>query len=619
MAIIYSYPKLTSLQNKDLLLISDVSSKNKPTMRVELGDLANFIVTSTGTVTGSGTTDTLPIWTDGPNGELGDSNITQNISGVRVQDKLNVDDDAQFNTSVRISESLAIDYPAGFPNISQSHLGAFFAFQVNRPTPGSTDNRQGVVHIGRGSNGTFTQFDHTLNLYTPNDFTDPVNFSDAKAFVYQYNDNYKFARIQAEDYAGGIIAPLWEVGDFGESTNARWQVNSGGYAKYSDGVKDFFSVTPVSSIFNVPLELADALIDGTGSTGTPGQVLSSTGSTTQWIPAGGGGGIGGSGTTNQLTKWSSTNTVTDSVMYDDGTNVGIGTTSPAQRLEVQSNDSVQPVAYFRNTGTGPGFTVRTDSDATGKEILSLFSGSSYKFYFGRDGKLGIGTINPVNELHVENGSTRLDSKSATSIPLGLYSNFGNTGIAIFADDPIANSGQINVDSTGTSGNNEIGMNFAVDGFSSANVKLSLLNTGQLKAHNYGSGSFAGTVANNLAVDANGNIIEESTVATLTPYVTTATPGGSETLTTLNNIVKIGWSGTSGTYVINLPSATTIPYRNLRFTTNGTYPGGGAHKVQITPSGGETIDGAAFYEIAKQYAGISIWSTGTEWIVIQVKA
>ncbi len=44
--------------------------------------------------------------------------------------------------SVRISESLAIDYPAGFPNVSQSHLGAFFAFQVNKPTPGSTDTRQ---------------------------------------------------------------------------------------------------------------------------------------------------------------------------------------------------------------------------------------------------------------------------------------------------------------------------------------------------------------------------------------------------------------------------------------------------------------------------------------------
>ena len=109
------------------------------------------------------------------------------------------------------------------------------------------------------------------------------------------------------------------------------------------------------------------------------------------------------------------------------------------------------------------------------------------------------------------------------------------------------------------------------------------------------------------------------VAKLIPYVTTATPGGSETYTALNNIVKIGWSGGNGIYVINLPSATAIPYRNIRFTTNGTYPGGGAHKVRFTATGGQTIDGGAYYEVSKADEGSSIWSTGTEWVVIQAKA
>jgi hypothetical protein len=43
MAIIYSYPELLSLEDRDLLLISDLSSKKKPTMRVELGTLAAYI------------------------------------------------------------------------------------------------------------------------------------------------------------------------------------------------------------------------------------------------------------------------------------------------------------------------------------------------------------------------------------------------------------------------------------------------------------------------------------------------------------------------------------------------------------------------------------------------
>ncbi len=109
------------------------------------------------------------------------------------------------------------------------------------------------------------------------------------------------------------------------------------------------------------------------------------------------------------------------------------------------------------------------------------------------------------------------------------------------------------------------------------------------------------------------------VAKLIPYATTATPGGSETYTALNNIVKIGWSGGNGTYVLNLPSATAIPYRVIRFVTNGTYPGGGAHKVRFTATGGETIDGAAFFETSKVYEGIAVWSTGTEWVIIQAKA
>ena len=114
-------------------------------------------------------------------------------------------------------------------------------------------------------------------------------------------------------------------------------------------------------------------------------------------------------------------------------------------------------------------------------------------------------------------------------------------------------------------------------------------------------------------------VVSGSVAVLIPYLTTATPGGSETYNELNNIVKIGWSGGNGIYVINLPSATTIPYRVIRFVTNGTYPGGGSHKVRFTAAGTETIDGAAFFEISKVYEGLSIWSTGTEWIVIQAKA
>jgi hypothetical protein len=53
------------------------------------------------------------------------------------------------------------------------------------------------------------------------------------------------------------------------------------------------------------------------------------------IGTGGGGGVSGSGTTNYLTKWSGATSLTNSVIYDDGTNVSVGSTSAMYKLTVQ--------------------------------------------------------------------------------------------------------------------------------------------------------------------------------------------------------------------------------------------------------------------------------------------
>ncbi len=107
------------------------------------------------------------------------------------------------------------------------------------------------------------------------------------------------------------------------------------------------------------------------------------------------------------------------------------------------------------------------------------------------------------------------------------------------------------------------------------------------------------------------------VTKLVPYFETATPGGSDTYTELNNVVDFDWSGGSGTYEYILPSATAIPYRKIRFVNNSTVTA--STKVHITAPIGETIDGGAFYEINKAYNGCAVWSDGVQWIVIQAKA
>ena len=76
MAIIYTYPKTTTLENSDLFVISKMDQEGKPTRSISAANLANFIVPFLPSkVAGSGTTNTLPIWTDPTT--LGDSILTQ--------------------------------------------------------------------------------------------------------------------------------------------------------------------------------------------------------------------------------------------------------------------------------------------------------------------------------------------------------------------------------------------------------------------------------------------------------------------------------------------------------------------------------------------------------------
>lgn len=97
MAVIYSYPKLSTLQDKDLLLISDVSSKNKPTNRVELGTLRTYINSFIDVgVVGSGTVNTVPMWIG--NQELGDSPLSIKNNGAYVESSVTFSIDGQLRS-----------------------------------------------------------------------------------------------------------------------------------------------------------------------------------------------------------------------------------------------------------------------------------------------------------------------------------------------------------------------------------------------------------------------------------------------------------------------------------------------------------------------------------------
>jgi hypothetical protein len=93
-----------------------------------------------------------------------------------------------------------------------------------------------------------------------------------------------------------------------------------------------------------------AYYDSNNSAGTSGQVLSSTATGTDWVSLSEISGVDGTGTANYVAKWSDADTITNSVIYDNGTNVGIGTTSPGAKLDVSADILVNGLTIGRGAG-----------------------------------------------------------------------------------------------------------------------------------------------------------------------------------------------------------------------------------------------------------------------------
>ena len=98
---------------------------------------------------------------------------------------------------------------------------------------------------------------------------------------------------------------------------------------------------------------------------------------------------------------------------------------------------------------------------------------------------------------------------------------------------------------------------------------------------------------------------------------TASNGGSSSIGDEINTIELTWSGGGGSYTLNLPSAVAFPNRIIQVVGDGTL--NASDKVELTATGGETIDGVASYSFNKAYNGVTAWSDGTQWIVIQAKA
>lgn len=139
-----------------------------------------------------------------------------------------------------------------------------------------------------------------------------VNSDDISAFGNIYGNSISVNRFYADGYPGTFGSVLISGGPDG---NVYWGAGGGNGAGGSvtsvggtgnvAGISLAGLVTTAGSLsivgsINGPIQVTGTLTDGFGSVGSFGQILSSTGSGTQWIPASGGGGGSGSGTVTQV-------------------------------------------------------------------------------------------------------------------------------------------------------------------------------------------------------------------------------------------------------------------------------------------------------------------------------
>ncbi|MCX5792205.1 MAG: tail fiber domain-containing protein [Elusimicrobia bacterium] len=161
-----------------------------------------------------------------------------------------------------------------------------------------------------------------------------------------------------------------------------------------------------------------------------------------------------SGTVNYIAEFTGTSAVGDSVMYETGGNVGIGTTGPAYKLHSagtlgtgstgtegylgfkRASDGLE-LASIKTDSTNNIFTINSGAgaltfQASGTEVARITGG----------GNVGFGTTNPSNKLHVEGtGGGAAGIYFNNAVPSATsYTLYNNNGTLTWNGNALGTSG-----------------------------------------------------------------------------------------------------------------------------------------------------------------------------------
>jgi len=122
-------------------------------------------------------------------------------------------------------------------------------------------------------------------------------------------------------------------------------------------------------------------------------------------PQGPAGGANVEGSVDFLMKFTARTSGGSSQIFDDGNMIGIGTTRPKQRLEVNGNIQI----HERNSSVA-GLMITQSDGETGyimhnrASTLTIGAGSVDRITIDRDGNVGFGVTRPSNPIHLASGA-----------------------------------------------------------------------------------------------------------------------------------------------------------------------------------------------------------------------
>jgi len=405
---------------------------------IATGSNGSVNISSPSTVTGTGTTGYVPVFTDA--GSIGNSSTIYNAGGA-----------VGIGTTVLNGNALSV---LGTTALTGSFLpGLSLTYDLGSSTAAWRD-----VYARTGSFSGDLSVSGDLRVLGTSSIinSEVVNIKDNAILLNAGPAPLSFGGIYVADTTAGTTGSMiWDT------VTDRWK------AGYVGNEINLVTTGSTDNLFNKTIPISgvssNTISGGTqggvgyfntsgylssSAAGTSGQILRSAGtSSPTWIDFGllvsGSSVITGSGTANYHVKFTSGNAIANSLVYDDGTSVGVNNTSPSATLHVGNNDSATLLLngasklLFRDSGTYMQELSGLQLESGVGRVIALRTSNSERVRIDTSGNVGIGTSTYSSRLYISGSSsstspvvTIREGVAASSTAVGVLDAQSYTGSSL---------------------------------------------------------------------------------------------------------------------------------------------------------------------------------------------